>query len=49
MICKKITKLHIYWSDTNSEIVKRMNSSDEKLPEILKPIITSKERRNEKT
>ncbi len=34
-----ITELHNRWSDSNSEIVKRMNSFAEKSPEILKPIL----------
>ena len=37
-----ITELHNRWSDPGSEIVKRMNSFSEKLPEILKPILESK-------
>ncbi len=34
-----IAELHNRWSDSNSEIVKRMNSFSEKSPEILKPIL----------
>ena len=33
-----IIELHNLWSNSNSEIVKRMNSFLEKFPEILKPI-----------
>jgi hypothetical protein len=36
---QEITELHNRWSDSNSEIVKRMNSFAEKSPEILKPIL----------
>lgn len=36
-----IAELHKRWNDSNSEIVKRMNSFAEKSPEILKPILES--------
>jgi len=38
-----IEKLHKRWSDPASEIVKRMNSFAEKSPDILKPILESKQ------
>ncbi len=34
-----ITELHNRWNDSDSEVVKRMNSFSEKSPEILKPIL----------
>ena len=39
-----IEKLHKRWSDPDSEIVKRMNSFAEKSPDILKPILESKQK-----
>ena len=39
-----IEKLHKRWSNPDSEIVKRMNSFAEKSPDILKPILESKQK-----
>jgi len=39
---KVIKKLHVKWTDPESEIVKRMNSFADKSPDILKPILESR-------
>ena len=40
---KVINQLHGRWTEPESEIVKRMNSFAEKSPDILKPILISRQ------
>ena len=39
---KIINQLHAKWTDSENEIVKRINSFAEKSPDILRPILESK-------